>query len=289
MPSQKRQLFLEENLKRSLILALLAIGVSSAFAQNLYSNQSSNVNVAQLNAVATSGSGVAAPTGGYWSECQTDGSGFANTSAGYTIIGPTFRIADDFTVGAGGWAVTGLKVYAYQTGSTGNPYTGGNLNIWNGRPGDAGMSIIGTGTWTGGTDSIRINAGGTMGNIFRIFNTTTPPPGTAPGTTRRLWEQTFSLSMNLAAGTYWVDYQLTGPASGFAPTSTHQGLRGPAGANARQFTGSWVDITDTGNPVGGPAVAQDMPFIITGTVPEPGTMAVLGIGALALLRRRKKA
>jgi hypothetical protein len=278
---------MERNMKKTFVLACMALGASAAFAQNLYSNQSSNVNVAQLNAVATSGSGVAAPSGGFWSECQTDGSGFANTSAGFTIVGPTFRIADDFTVTGGGWNLTGLKVYAYQTGSTGLPFTGGSLNIWNARPGDAGAAIIGTGTWTGGTDTIQANAT-TTGNIFRVFNTTTPPPGTAPGTTRRLWENSFSLSMGLGNGTYWLDYNLTA-AAGFAPTTTHQGLRGIPGANARQWTGAaWVDITDTGNPVGGPAVAQDMPFIITGTpVPEPASMAVLGLGALALIRKRR--
>jgi len=280
---------LEGNLKRSFVLALLAVGVSSAFAQNLYSNQSSNVNVAQLNAVTVSGNGVTAPTAGFWSECQTDGSGFANTNAGYTIVGPTFRLADDFTVTGANWNVTGLLVYAYQTGSTGLPFTGGNLNIWNGRPGDTGASIIGTGAWTGGTDVIRTSPSGATGNVFRIFNTTTPPPGTAPGTTRRVWQNSFSLSMNLSAGTYWIDYQLTASA-GFAPGTTHQNLRGVAGANARQFTGTaWTDVVDAGNPAGGTTVAQDIPFIVQGApVPEPATMAVLGVGALAMLRRRRK-
>jgi len=194
-------------LKKSLTLAFLAIGVSSAFAQSLYSNQSSNVNVAQLNAVGTTGSGVNAAAGAFWSECQTDGSGFANTNAGYTVIGPTFRLADDFTVTGASWNVTGLSVYAYQTGSTGLPFTGGSLNIWNGNPSLAASAIIGTGTWTGGTDVIRVNAAGTTGNIFRVFNTTVPPPGTPPGTTRRIWENNFSLSMTLAAGTYWIDYK----------------------------------------------------------------------------------
>lgn len=287
-------------MKRLLLLSLIAVGASSAIAQNLYSNQSGNVNVAQLNAVATAGNGTSAPTGGFWSECQTDGSGFANTSAGFTVsqIAPGFRLADDFAVTGAGWNVTGVRIYAYQTGSAGNPFNGGTLNIWSGAP-NAGGSIVATGTYGGATDSIQINPSGTMGNIFRVFNTTVAPTAggtpTAPGTTRRVWEVNFTVNTQLTAGNYWIDYQVTtvnAAAAAFAPSTTHQGVRGVTGANAMQWNGTtWVTpINDTGQPVGGPAFAQEMPFIISGTVvPEPATMAALGLGVLALARRRKKA
>lgn len=280
-----------EEMKKTILLALSVVVSSTAFGQNLFSNQSSNVNVAALNAVATSGSGVAAPAGGFWSECQTDGSGFANTNAGFGYTG-ALRLADDFTVTGAGWNLTGMKIYSYLTGGTANPLTGGSLNIWSGRPGDTGAAIIGTGTFntTGATDIIRVNAAGTTGNIFRVFNTTIPATvgGTAtpPGTTRRVWENSFSISMTLAPGTYWVD--VAGVGGGFMPGTTHQGLRGVTGANGRQFNGSWVDLTDLGQPTGGPAFAQDIPFVLQGTVvPEPASMAALSLGALALIRRRR--
>lgn len=291
-------------MKRLLFLSFFAVGVSSAFAQNLYSNQSSNVNVAQLNAVSVAGNGTAAPSGGLWSECQTDGSGFANTSAGFTVTPGTtatsFRLADDFTISGAAWNVTGVRVYAYQTGQTVMPFNGGSLNIWSGAP-NAGGSIVATGTFGSGNGAIQVDAAGNTASIFRVFNTTIPGTSggglTAPGTTRRVWEITFNVNASLSAGTYWIDYQLTATNAGtaFAPSTTHQGVRGVTGANAMQWNGTtWVTpINDTGQPVGGavtpPVFAQEMPFIVSGSVvPEPASMAALGLGVLAVVRRRRQ-
>jgi hypothetical protein len=78
----------------------------------------------------------------------------------------------------------------------------------------------------------------------------------------------------------------------FAPSTTHQDVRGITGANARQFslgTGLWTDVIDTGNPSTAADVAQDMPFIISGeAVPEPMTMGVLALGAAALAARKRR-
>ncbi|MBA4292410.1 hypothetical protein C0431_05520 [bacterium] len=284
-------------MKRILIVALSATIASSAFGVNLYSNQSSNVNVAALNFSTTTRSGVTAAAGSMWSEVQANGSGVqteSNTNAGSSVHlvapGPNFRLADDFTVSGAGWNVTGIAVFAYQTGSTSNPVTGGNMNLWSGRPGETSSVIIGTATWSNATDQLQLDAN-TVGIGNRIFNTNSPAPGSAPGTTRRIWQSNFTLNQTLAAGTYWIDYQLTTTAGSlFAPTTTHQDVRGISGANARQLTTTgWVDVIDGGNPAAAPDVAQDMPFIISGeAVPEPMTMGVLALGAAALAARKRR-
>jgi hypothetical protein len=235
--------------------------------------------------VSTSFNGTTAPGGGFWSEVQSE-AGIINTSAGSTVTG-AFRLADNFTVGAGGWNVDGFKVYAYQTGSAGNPVGSGTMNIWSaGGPGNGG-SIVGTATFASATDVISTQLG--TGNVFRIFNSS---PGISPtGTTRRVWEISFTSSLSLGAGEYWIDYGLTAANAGtmFNPSTTHQGLRGIAGANALQFNGTtWVGVTDAGTVVGNPVIAQDLPFIVTGeAVPEPATMGLLALGAAFVARRRK--
>jgi hypothetical protein len=302
-------------LKRSILLVALATVASAAFAQNLFSNQSASVNQVALFSSSTALNGSAAPAGGFYSELQTDGAPapntIANTSAGFSVhtIGPTgtnFRLADDFAVTGPGWNVTGVKVYAYATGTAlaTNWLTGGNLRIWNGRPGESTSSVIFdsgalTSSQIGHSNTFTTNAG--TGNHYRIFNSS---PGTsAPGSTRSIREFTFNLNLNLGAGTYWIDYQLerlvgTTYSTVFNPSTTHQGVRGVAGANALQFNGTaWVSAIDAGiivpantTPAAGSAdVAQEIPFVLTGQpVPEPMTMAVLALGALAARRKKNK-
>jgi hypothetical protein len=297
-------------MNRILIIAGVSALATTAFAQNLFSNQSANVNVVALHASTTAASGAAAPAGGFFTELQSDGAALPNTvlntSAGFSVhntgvAGQNFRLADDFTVTGPGWNVSGIKVYAYATGAALPWLTGGDLNIWNGRPGDAGASVV----WSSGSltsaqigqnTSITTNAG--TGNLFRIFNSN---PGTSPaGTTRQVVEFTFNIpSLTLGAGSYWIDYQLLrGTLAVFNPSTTHAGVRGVAGANGRQFNGTaWTDMLDTGVLPPAPnnlgtlsSVAQDVPFVVTGEpVPEPMTMTVLALGAVAALRRKRKA
>lgn len=284
-------------------VAVIGAVAGSAFAgsPSLYSNQSANANVAQLNAVTVTRSGVTAAAGSYWSECQSDlgNTTESNTSNGSAVSNP-FRLADDFVVGGQGWNVTSIKVFAYDT-ATATPaatFNGGSMNIWNAAPDAAGASIIATMNFGAVTDQIVVNAAGGTGIVNRIFNTTTPSPGTAPGTTRRINQVRFDAvggSLNLGAGTYWIDYNLNASdgAGGFNPTTTHQDARGVAGANAKQLvSGVWTPILDAGNPAAAPDVAQDLPFLICGTanvVPEPASMTALalGLGALVARRRRK--
>ncbi len=267
----------------SLLIGAISM-VSAANAQFLYSNQTdTNASIAQLNAVGVASNAVAAPAGGSWSEVQTNGT-LTNGTAGFGTA-TTFRLADDFTFTGNPWDVTGFSVFGYQTGSTGNPFSGGTLNLWNGDPSLTTSSIITTGVWTGATDSINTSAGNK--NVFRIFNGT----ASANTITRRVWESSFALTTTLTAGTYWIDYSLITVNGGgaFGPATTHAGALGVSGANAKQFNGTtWAGINDTGS-LGTGSTPQEMPFLVKGTVqgvPEPSTLAVLGLGALIALRKR---
>lgn len=99
-------------------------------------------------------------------------------------------------------------------------------------------------------------------------------------------------SLNLAVGgTFWIDYQLTlvTGTTAFNPAATYQDIRSNGTENGRQFNATWVDLGDAGTPATAADVFQDVPFILTGQpVPEPATIAALGLGAMALIRRRRK-
>lgn len=278
-------------MKKVLILAALAGTTGTVLAgAPLYSNRGGTANPTMigLSTGTVSGAGTAAPAGFEWSECQNDGAGTANTAAGFTssVSGTTgaFRLADDFTVTGPGWSLTGLRVFGYQTGSspTASPIIGGNVNIWNGRPGDAGASVIATGSFSGMANT----------NLYRIFSTTTPSPAPSNANTLRLIRAVdFALSVTLTPGTYWIDFQFV-PVSGtiFAPSLTEPGTRSfVTGSNARQLTTTgWTDAVDTGNPATGPDVTQDLPFLLEGSVvPAPGALALLGLGGLIAGRRRR--
>ncbi|MFM9956881.1 MAG: hypothetical protein ACKVZJ_02295 [Phycisphaerales bacterium] len=265
--------------------AALLVVSGSSLGQALYSNAGGYGSSAiGLSTGATTGSGVAAPAGSLWSEAQAT-AGTANTSAGFsafTSTGGNFRLADDFTVPAGGsWNVTNILTYGYQTGSAAGtqPITGGTINIWNGAPNVVGSSIVASGTYGGSTNT----------NLFRVFSTTTPAPGSAPGTTRLIRQASWNFSsVTLNPGTYWVDFQYTVSAAAgtlFVPAITIPGTRTLPGWNAIQANaGVWAPAIDTGNPATGPDVAQDFPFVI---IPAPSAAALLGLGGLCAARRRR--
>ncbi len=216
-------------------------------------------------------SGVAAPAGTQWSELQHD---TGNTTESNTTLGTScslttatsFRCADDFTVPAGQtWTVDQVVTFAYQTGFSGStsPILSATLQIWSGRPGDSGSSII-----FGDTTTNRL-ATSTDALIYRTGGTVVPAPAT-PGTTRKVWQNNITVSpaQVLSAGTYWIDFQTAIAANGahFAPPATVVGSRTQPGWNARQLTGTgWVDALDTGNPAAAPDVNVDFPFKLVGT------------------------
>lgn len=281
-------------LNRIVCLSLLAGVAAMASAQwNLYSNQSNNPNVPQLNAQPLTDSGVAAPANSFWSEVEDDPAvpNVSNTTAGFSVTSNTgtagtfFRLADDFVVPKCGLTLTGVKVYGYRTGLPGQ-ITGGNLKIWDRSPRlptggqDPNAVLLYDSGAQGAAITDQIQATPTaVGIIYRIFNTQVPPPGTAPGTTRKLEQITLPVNppLPLGPGTYWIDYSLDPAAAGtlFNPSTTFNNLRGIAGSNAMQWQNAanlWVFAEDTGNPATPPNVPQDLPFILVG---RPGFCGVV--------------
>jgi hypothetical protein len=290
-------------MKKTFAFMSLAVA-SAAYAGPIYSNQSSDASIAKLNAKGVSNSGVAAAAGQAWSEVQNDAGNTteSNTSAGNscpflgTIAAPTgFRLADNFAVGAGSpWIVNSIKVYAYGTGAVltsgvwATPGTNNNMKIWNGPPNAAGSTIV----WDSGivspTMNAMINTSAGPKEIFRVFNTAVPSPGTAPGTTRHIVEFDFAVPLvSLPAGPdYWIDYQLERlsaavSATVFAPAATFDMSRGLAsGANGMQrseSTGIWAQIIDAGNPATAPDVNQECPFIIGGAITQTTISGVVDL------------
>jgi len=213
-----------------------------------------------LSTGAVSSNSVTAPAGFTWSEVQV-GNGTAGFSGSITN---GFSMADDFTVPAGpSWNLTKFTFYAYSTGWAGatSPFTTLHVQVYNTNPSVGSPAPI-----FGDLTTNRLS-GTSSANMYRIFNATT-------GTTRQIWKMEAAVTLTLAPGTYWVEWQndLTGATSNFMPPSTVTGTVTQPGNNAyqRTITGNlWTPLADGANP-------QDMPFSIdysTGAcagTPTPG-------------------
>lgn len=247
-------------------LAAKPEGVQAAGSPFIYDNGG-------LATGAVSNSGVNAPAGTQWSEVQneTGNTTYSNTLAGVScsVTATVFRCADDFTVPAGQtWTVDQVAVFAYQTNLAGttSPITAATLQIWNGRPGDAGSTVI-----FGDTTTNRL-ATSTDSLLWRIFNSAVPAPGTTPATNRRLWDTRINVApaQVLSAGTYWISWntQIGATTAHFTPPVTIPGTRGLPGWNARQFTTTgWQNVIDVGNPdVAAPDIPMDFPFKLVGSI-----------------------
>ena len=221
-----------------------------------------------LNPTSTTGSGVTSMPGTRWSELQNDGSA-AVASTGSTCNG-NFRIADDFTVPAGGWTIREIAVYAYQTNNVAQTINGMNIQIWNGPPNAGGAVVFGD------TTTNRLNTV-VATNLIRTFSTSFPAAASPtvlrrPYEFRAIIETAPGVGLTLPAGTYWIDFQLVqntnlAAASIFSPTVTVPGARNRPTDNALQSnTGVWAAVVDTGNPATFGSVPLDFPFIIRSTV-----------------------
>lgn len=261
-----------------MVAAVMSAAAAAPAAGPLYSNGSADPATPALAAGNVSASGVAAPAGSKWSELQRDAAGYANAIAGFSAHalegGTGYRFADDFTVPAGGWRLSSVSLFAYQSGGpvTSFPFDIVTLRIWNGRPGDAGSQVI----W--GDAVTNRYLGRSPAGIYRTFSTAALPLPTPPDTQRMIWKVEASLgNVSLGPGRYWLDWQygFTGGTStrAMVPAVTIAGSRGAAGSNAVQLgsgTGAaWTPIVDTGKPESAADVPQDLPFILVGISAPP--------------------
>ena len=192
------------------------------------------------------------------------GFGGANASAvqgtlGLTLFGfghaisSGFRMADDFTVPAGGWNISTITFYAYQTGSTTTTTINNvNLQIWNGVPG-VGSVVFGD------TTTNRL-AGSSFSNIYRVTDTA------LTGSTRPIMANVVTVNTTLPAGTYWLDWQTGGTLTSgpWAPPVSILGQTAKPGSNGLQYnptTATWGPALDV-------TVQQDLPFVVEGATPQ---------------------
>lgn len=259
-----------------LALTLSACAAGTATAQQaLYSNGSLDPNDPGIATGAITASGVAAPSPFVWSETPSE-AGNANAVAGFAshlAAGfHAFRFADDFTITTpGGWRVASVSLFAYSPNALLDqpPFTGANVRVWRGRPGNAGSVVVFGDTTT--NRATRFEAT----NVLRVFNTVVQPFPPAPDVSRKVWRTDIDLGgLFLPPGQYWIDWQYTAPnieVEVFTPPITLVGVRSLAHWNAVQLKtnsaegGAWMPVLDAGKPAFAADLPQDLPFIIRGS------------------------
>jgi hypothetical protein len=188
-----------------------------------------------------------------WDNGDTDGSnGYSNADRG--AFGALRTLLDDFVVPDGGWVLQDFHSY----------------QIWNSMPPGSGTDY---------SLSIRADAGGSPGAVIATAVT----QSYSEAATGRVWfgrqeyETTYTFDdIPLGPGVYWIEGNVIGPENNFWMIR-------------QQVTGSecWINYEDFGGMMPGSALfggPADLSFKLTG-IPEPASLFLLGLGALALRRR----
>jgi MYXO-CTERM domain-containing protein len=173
-------------------------------------------------------------------------------------------VADDFSVSGGGWNVTGLTFYMYQTGATAFSFTGVDYQI--------ASSHSDPVSWTSASSLVD---GGLV--AYRVTSTT------LGATNRPIYAVTVPVSQSLADGNYVLRWRASGSlASGpWQPPVVPSGEVGNAQQSINGGAFTQLAMGTSNGPV-------ELPFQIQGSVvPSPGSLAVLGLGGLIAGRRRR--
>jgi hypothetical protein len=184
------------------------------------------------------------------------------------------QVGDDFTVTGPGWSINRVvSSWVQFTAGDTNAVTQMNLAFYNISGGVVG-SLVASRT---GTAVRSIGPGTYFGRPEEVIDSTFAAVNLAPG------NYFMMVQTQVNHNWFWLTSSPTTPIAG----SAAQIQRGPGTTGAADPT--WpVTWTPTGpsNPIF--TTAYDQNFKLYGTaVPEPASLAALGLGALALLRRRK--
>ena len=172
---------------------------------------------------------------------------------------------DNFTVGGAGWNISSMGGIFY--GTMGFNFNSARMEIRQGVSAGNGGTLVATELFSVTSTDI--------GDAFG-FNTLDVNGSVTP--------------LTLAPGNYWVGISLVLNASvrSFAATTSGAGgVGGPINDGNAFFNSSSfaLNFVTAGSQLGGD---PDFAFRISGApVPEPASLAALGIGALALLKKRR--
>ncbi|MCX5688175.1 MAG: PEP-CTERM sorting domain-containing protein [Planctomycetota bacterium] len=176
----------------------------------------------------------------------------------------TNSVADDFTVNGGGWNVTSMTFYMYQTSAAAFSFTSLDYQI-----ASSHSEAI---SWTPATSLVN---GGFV--AYRVTSTT------LGATNRPIYAITVPMNQNLADGNYVLRWRAAGSlASGpWQPPVVPSGEVGNARQSIANGEFTQLAMGTTNGPV-------ELPFQINGTVvPGPGSLALLGMGGLIVGCRRR--
>lgn len=210
------------------------------------------------------------------------GAGGADVSqvwAGQGLFGasfsqPAYSRAENFTVSGGGWNISSMTFFGYQTGSgNSSTITGLYAQIWNGDPRSGGTVV-----WGNMTTSIMSSTAWT--GIYRT-------DATLSTTNRPIMDIVANgLNVSLADGQYWIEFAATGssPSGPWVPlvSSPSAAVIGDSLLYTVSST-SWSEQIANTNGQG-----FELPFILSGTAAVPGSGVIaLGLVGLAGSRRRR--